>query len=116
MQEMTDSSAWTRLPAEERLHRALEAARGWDDLRVVSAPHGCEVVVDVVRRSTVGEEGRRLMAFEAHLRSSLGVPIEVYGVEMKDLSKLRQGRSIQDVERMDDWLERRKDLKKQGEA
>lgn len=104
--------AWTKLPAEERLRRALEAARGWDDLRVVSTPRGWEVMVDVVRRGPVGQEGRRLMQFEEHLRTTLGAPVEVYMEEMKDASKLRQGRSLQDLERMDDWLERRKDLKK----
>jgi len=113
---MTNDGPWTSVPAEERLRRALEAARGWEDLRVVSAPRGWEVIVDIVRRSAVGQEGHLLMKFEAHLREALGAPIEVYAPEMKDDSKLRQGRSLQDLERMDDWLARRKDLKKEGGA
>jgi hypothetical protein len=105
---------WRALTEAARVARVRDVSKNWVDLEVVSAPTKWEVIVATRERRPPGEEGHRLMAFEAHLRSTLGLPIEVYSPAAGDLNKLRLKLQKQRGGAVDDWFARREQTRKLG--
>jgi hypothetical protein len=112
--ERVTRTRWRELAPSDRLELVREVSADWAEVEVVDAPVSWEVVARSRVRRPPGEEGHLLMAYEAHLRSTLGLPIEVYSPPVGDSSKLRQKLQRERGGEVEDWFARREATRRLG--